>query len=163
MPDLWAERYDSDLKDLFDLQDEVIKKIISSLHITLTYGEDARMLSRYTDSPEAYLKVLEGRSHLWRLNKNDMILACQRYEEAIALDPNYVTASVDLASTHLYNAGYGWSESRETSLETANQLLQKALTINSITNISTRKIMIPFRDKQDEDRSLEALRLAGLK
>jgi TolB-like protein/class 3 adenylate cyclase len=44
---LWAERYDSDLKDLFDLQDEVIKKIVSSLHIKLTYGEDARMLARY--------------------------------------------------------------------------------------------------------------------
>ena len=128
---LWAERYDSDLKDLFDLQDEVIKKIISSLHIKLTYGEDARMLARYTDSLDAYLKVLEGRADTWRLNKDAMIFARQRFDEAIALDPNYVTAIVELACTHLFDAGYGWSESRETSLEKANQLLQKALAINN--------------------------------
>jgi adenylate cyclase len=128
---LWAERYDSDLKDLFDLQDEVIKKIISSLHIKLTYGEDARMLARYTDSLDAYLKVLEGRADTWRLNKDAMIFARQRFEEAIALDPNYVTAIVELACTHLFDAGYGWSDSRETSLEKANQLLQKALVINN--------------------------------
>jgi adenylate cyclase len=127
---LWAERYDSDLKDIFDLQDKITKKIITSLHIKLTYGEDARLISRYTDSLEAYLKLLEGHTHQMRLNKDDNILARQLYKEAIALDPNYVTAYVELAWTHLFDANYGWGESRDNSLETAYNLAQKALTID---------------------------------
>jgi len=127
---LWAERYDSDLKDIFDLQDEITKKIITSLHIKLTYGEDARLISQYTDSLEAYLKLLEGNTHQMRFNKDDNILARQLYKGAIALDANYVTAYVELAWTHLIDAMYGWGESRDNSLETAYKLVQKALTLD---------------------------------
>jgi adenylate cyclase len=53
---LWAERWDRDLADIFALQDEITKKIITSLDVTLLKGEDARRRAQGTDNLEAYLK-----------------------------------------------------------------------------------------------------------
>ena len=127
---LWAERYDRELKDIFAIQDDITKQIISALHVKLTIGEDARLLSRYTNNLEAYLKVLEGDSHWLRFNKNDNNLARRLFEESIALDANYLPAYISLAWTYLNDAAYGWSESRTKSLETAYELAQKALSID---------------------------------
>ena len=57
---LWAERWDRDLADIFVLQDEITKKIITSLDVTLLKGEDARRWALGTNNLEAYLKYLEG-------------------------------------------------------------------------------------------------------
>jgi adenylate cyclase len=57
---LWAERYDRDLKDILDIQDEITKKIITALRVHLTEGEIARVLDRHTNNIHAYMKILEG-------------------------------------------------------------------------------------------------------
>jgi adenylate cyclase len=127
---LWSERYNSDLADIFTLQDEITKKIITSLHVKLTIGEDARLYGQTTDNLEAYLKFLEGSAHLMRLNKEATIFARQKFEEAIALDANFIFAYVNLAWTHSFDASYGWAKSRVKSLEAAEELAQKALSLD---------------------------------
>ena len=54
---LWAEKYDRELKEIFSLQDEITKKIISSLQVKLTEGEQAYVYAKGTDNLEAYLKA----------------------------------------------------------------------------------------------------------
>jgi len=127
---LWSERYDSDLTDIFTLQDEITKKIVTSLHVKLTIGEDARLYGQTTNSLEAYLKFLEGSAHLMRLNKEATILARQKFEEAIALDANFIFAYVNLAWTHAFDANYGWAKSRVKSVKKAEELGQKALSLD---------------------------------
>jgi len=127
---IWSERYNSDLTDIFTLQDEITKKIITSLHVKLTIGEDARLYGQTTDSLEAYLKFLEGSAHLMRLNKEATILARQKFEEAIALDANFIFAYVNLAWTHMFDANYGWAKSRVKSVKKAEELGQKALSLD---------------------------------
>jgi adenylate cyclase len=126
----WAERYDRDLKDIFALQDEITKKIITSLHVKLTMGEDARRFAQTTDNLEAYLKYLEAHKLYQRYNKDTNIVARQMFKEAIALDANYVAAYAHLAWTHLLDAAYGWTQSRAKSLEAANELAQKILALD---------------------------------
>ncbi len=127
---LWAERYDSDLTDIFELQDEITKKIITSLHVKLTVGEDARLYGQTTDNLEAYLKFLEGSAHLMRHNKDATILARQKFKEAIALDGNFIFAYVNLAWTHTFDVHFGWTKSRAKSLKAADELAQKALSLD---------------------------------
>ncbi|CAB5124059.1 FIG140336: TPR domain protein [Olavius algarvensis associated proteobacterium Delta 3] len=127
---LWAERYDSKLTDIFTLQDKITKQIISSLHVKLTMGEDARRFSQSTDNLEAYLKHLEGDKLFHQYNKDTNILARQKFQEAIAIDANYVSAYVLLAWTHLLDAAYGWTESRAKSLATAKELAKEALAMD---------------------------------
>lgn len=127
---LWSERYDRNLTGIFALQDEITKKIITSLHVKLTIGEDARLYGQTTDNLEAYLKFLEGSAHQMRLNKDANILARQNFKEAIALDANFIFAYVNLAWTHAFDVAFGWSESRSKSLKIAEKLAQKALSLD---------------------------------
>jgi TolB-like protein/class 3 adenylate cyclase len=72
---LWAERYDRDLKEIFALQDDITKKILTALRVKLTSGEDARIYAKSTDNLEAYLKSLEGYKYLMLHNEEANHLA----------------------------------------------------------------------------------------
>ncbi|MBC8176252.1 MAG: tetratricopeptide repeat protein [Deltaproteobacteria bacterium] len=124
---LWSERYDRDLKDLFDLQDDITKNVITALQIKLTRGETARLLSKGTKNLDAYLKVVNGLHHLSRINKNDNEISRPLFEEAIALDHNYAYAFVSLAWTYYHEAREGWTKTPAKSYEKAVELAKKAI------------------------------------
>ena len=127
---LWSERYDRDLKDLFALQDGITKNVITALQVKLTEGETASGLGKGTKNLEAYLKLLKGRYHHLRFNKNDNEIARRLYGKAIALDPNYARAYVLLAWTYFHEAEFGWTKTPGKSYEKAVELAKKALSLN---------------------------------
>jgi len=127
---LWAERYERELKDIFVIQDEVTKKIITALQVKLTEGMQARMYARGTENLEAYLMYLQGREVWFRMNKEDNALAREIFDEAIALDPKYPTLTYFLAWTHLADVWFGSSKSPKKSLELAFELAQKSLAMD---------------------------------
>ena len=124
---LWTERYDRDLKDLFALQDEITLKIITALRVKLTEGEQVDL---DTDNLDAYLKYLQSRKQMQRKNKEGNVLAQKLIEEAIALDPEYATAYLILSATHLLDIMYGSGESPKQSLQTAEELVLKAISLS---------------------------------
>ena len=127
---LWAERYDRDLKDVFAVQDDISMKIITALQVKLTEGEQAHLYAKRTDNIDAYLKCLEAREHLFRLNKDGNILARQRIEEAIALDPGYSNAYSLLGMTHILDIWFKWSKSPKESMVRAFEFAKKALALD---------------------------------
>jgi adenylate cyclase len=127
---LWAERYDRDLGDIFALQDEITMKILTALQVELTEGEQARVVSKGTDSLEAYLKWLQAHEYYLRLNEDDNILARQKAEDAIAIDLNYVAAYTTLAWTHALDARFRWSKSPKQSMAQAVDLAKKAIALD---------------------------------
>ncbi len=84
---------------------------------------------RPTPKLEAYLKILKGIEHVYRWTKNDNALARKLYEEAIALDPDYGSAYRLLGWTHHHDAAFGWGDSPGKSLDKAEELAQKALSL----------------------------------
>jgi adenylate cyclase len=86
---LWSERYDRNLKDIFAVQDEITKKIITAMQVKLTEGEQARTVAKGTNSLEAYLKCLQANDYLNRTNIENNALAKRLADEAINLDPEY--------------------------------------------------------------------------
>ena len=127
---LWAERYDRNLKDIFAVQDEITKKIITAMQVKLTEGEQAQAAARGTKNLEAYLKYLQARELIDRLNPESNALAKQLAEEAIALDPMYAWAYTVLAQTHFADSWMGTSKSPRDSLEKSIELLQKAIVLD---------------------------------
>ncbi|UCE55894.1 MAG: tetratricopeptide repeat protein [Desulfobacterales bacterium] len=127
---LWAERYERELKDMFALQDEITIKIITELQVKLTEAEQARLLAKGTDNLEAYLKLLQGREHHYRFNKENNVLARDIFQKAIALDPEYPKPYAFLATTHLVDIWLGSSQSPTESLAKAFQLAQKAIALD---------------------------------
>ena len=127
---LWAEKYDRDLKDVFILQDEITKNIITALQVKLTEGEQARIRSKGTDNLDAYLLVIEARELLRNFNIEDNLKAKELLTKAIVLDPNYAPAYRWLSSTHYMDTWIGATKSPKESLQKAVELSQKALSID---------------------------------
>ncbi|MGZ6248920.1 MAG: adenylate/guanylate cyclase domain-containing protein [Syntrophales bacterium] len=127
---LWAESYDRNLSGIFAVQGEITKKIITSMQVHLTEGEQAQAYARGTNNLEAYLKMLQGRELTDRVNPERNALARQLAEEAIALDPRYAGAYGLLAATHLNDSWFGFSKSPKDSLEKSIELLQKAIILD---------------------------------
>ena len=128
---LWAERYDRELKNIFALQDEITVKVITALQVKLTEGEQVRIYGRGTNNLEAYFKVLKGREQSSRYNKEGNAIARQLFEQAIVLDPNYAMAYWRLSATHLMDLILGSTKSPKGSLKQAEELVQKAIALDS--------------------------------
>jgi adenylate cyclase len=127
---LWAERYDRNLSDIFAVQDEITKKIITAMQVKLTEGEQARAVAKGTNNLEAYLKCLQAYEYFNRLNPESNALAKQLAEEAIALDPEYAWPYHVLARSYLLDVWLGTSKSPKQSMGKAMGLLQKAIVLD---------------------------------
>jgi len=98
---MWSETYDGDLKDIFDLQDNISKQIVSELEILLD-ADAARLASNLTNSPEAYDAFLRGRELFHKLvGEETLPLAVKHFEAAVELDPEFADAWTHLALAHL--------------------------------------------------------------
>ena len=133
---LWAERYDRDLKDIFAVQDEITKKIITALQIELTEGEQASIYAGGTENLEAYLKFLEALEYGRRQNPNDNQKAKRLLEESIALDPNYAVAYRVLGAVHMMDVWLGTTKSPKDSLRKAVELSKKAIALDELLGMA---------------------------
>jgi TolB-like protein/Tfp pilus assembly protein PilF len=151
---LWAERYDREMKDIFAIQDEVTMKILTSLQVTLTEGEAAHSLATGTKNLEAYLKTMEARELLYRLNKDDAALSIKRCEEAIALDPRYSGAFAVLSSAYSIQFGFGINP-RE-SLTKAYEYAQKAISHDEAQTTAYRALEFLYGWRKEHEKAVEA-------
>jgi adenylate cyclase len=127
---LWAERYDREMKDVFAIQDEVTMKILTSLQVKLTEGEEAHMWARGTKDLSAYLKLVAARENMLQFNKETNVLASQLAKEALDLDPQYASAYMILSKTHIMDILLGTSSSPKQSMMQAMHLAQQAIAID---------------------------------
>ena len=84
---LWSERYDRSLKDIFDLQDEITMKILTELRVKLTEGETVRVQAKGTNNLQAYLKVLEAVGLRMQYNREANAVSKRLLEEAVRSGP----------------------------------------------------------------------------
>jgi adenylate cyclase len=127
---LWSKRYDRNLEDIFAVQDEITKEIITAMQVKLTEGEQIRAAAKGTNNLEAYLKFLQANELINQLNIESNALAKKLAEEAIALDPDYAWAYFILAKTHMLDVWLRSSKSPKQSLGKAMELLQKAIVLD---------------------------------
>src|SRR5687767_15097126 len=95
---LWSERYDREMKDVFEVQDEIAHKIAEALRITLTPQEQAALAAKPTENMQAYDLYLRGRNYARRVGRQDLMFALQMFENAVALDPDFALAHAGLAN-----------------------------------------------------------------
>jgi serine/threonine-protein kinase len=99
---LWSEKYDRQLEDIFDIQDEISLAILNAIKIKLLDAEKRNLLKRYTDNPEAYQLYLQGRYHMNQFSGADALKnGIRYYEEAIKIEPEYALAYAGIASSYL--------------------------------------------------------------
>lgn len=121
---IWSERYDRQMKDVFEVQDEIASKIAQALRITLSPQEQEAIAAKPTDNLQAYDLYLRGKSYARRLQRQDLEFALQMFENAIALDPNFALAYAAIAhvcAQNHYNYGRDpvWMQRAMKASETA--------------------------------------------
>ena len=124
---VWSERYDREMKDVFEVQDEIASKIAQALRITLSPQEQQALASKPTENLQAYDLYLRGRGYARRRQRQDMEVAVQMFENAVILDPKFALAHAAIAnvSTQVYvNFGRSpiWMERAVKAAETAAAL-----------------------------------------
>lgn len=105
---IWAERYDGRQEDVFALQDTVTSQIVTVLALELTGEEKALITRNETKVPEAYDVFLRGWEKYLARTPEDMKLAIQAFEEALALDADYGQAHAAYAAAHWEIAQRWW-------------------------------------------------------
>lgn len=98
---LWSERYDREMKDIFDVQDEITLAVVDALKVKLLGAKKDAVLKRYTDNTEAYQLYLEGLFHFNKFTEEGWWKAVECYKQAIALEPNYAPAFAGIADVYL--------------------------------------------------------------
>ena len=86
---VWASRFDRELTDIFAIQDELTKEIVSALKMKLTLGEQDRLNQKRDVKVEAFELFLRGREQAWTATRTGGIAARGLLERAIAIEPNY--------------------------------------------------------------------------
>jgi len=153
---VWAERYDRDLKDIFAVQDDITKMIIIALQVKLTEGEQARLSGKGTDNLEAYLKTLQAREQFYRMNKQGSMRARELAEEAAELDPKYAAPFVILALTHMMDLWFNFAESPKESMQSAAEAAQKALALDSSDPATYTGLCMLYIMQRQHDKAIEA-------
>ncbi|HSD72534.1 MAG TPA: protein kinase [Thermoanaerobaculia bacterium] len=123
---LWSERYDREMVDVFEIQDEIALAIANTLKIRLLAGEEGALVSRATDDVEAYNFYLKGK---YFFNRRAPRQAIAEFEAAIARDPGYAPAHNGLADAYCIFGFYGGIPTLE-AFAKARAAASKALEID---------------------------------
>ena len=127
---IWAERYDRDLKDIFALQDDVTRNILTAMQVKITEGEQALYRDKGIRNLNCYLKLLEGKNYLNRGDIEGNNLARRMGEETLVMCPESSSAYGLLAITHMMDYWHGSGKSPQESIEKAIDLARKAIALD---------------------------------
>jgi len=127
---LWAERYDRELGDIFRIQDELAARIVSAMEVELAPTDRHRLSRNYIASVNAYDEFLRGLDYHGRRSPEDSLSAKVHFRKAIELDPRFARAYAGLALAYSRDAIDGWGPSVRESLDQAFELVERALQLD---------------------------------
>ena len=125
---IWAERYDRELKDVFEVQDEIARSISQALRITLSPQEEKAIARKQTENPQAYDYYLRGKQYFREFRKKGFDLARQMFARAIVIDAQYARAFAGVADCCSFL--YMYWDSNEDNLNEAEVASRKALELD---------------------------------
>jgi TolB-like protein/Tfp pilus assembly protein PilF len=126
---LWSGRYDREMKDIFDVQDEITHAIVGALKIKLVGAQEDQLVRRYTQNMDAYHLYLKG-VYYWNKRVPDAVkTALEHFEQALAVDPTYAPAYAGLAACYIVPGYYGGA-SPKTVMPLGKAAAMKALALD---------------------------------
>ena len=151
---LWADRYDRDLTDIFEVQDDVTQKIVSALTVQMTPDETARLAHKGTDNLEAYDYFLRAREHNARQTKDANAESVSLLRRAVELDPKFATAYALLSWNLIETYINQWSDAPDRALDDALELANKALAQDASEPRAHFSLGLALQWKRRQDEAL---------
>jgi TolB-like protein len=127
---VWADRFEGNLDDVFELQDLITQDIVAALEVQLTFGEEVRVWRKRSGSPLVYEHFLKGRTLYVNFAKHTHARARSEFERALAINPDYTPALSLLGFTLTDQARFGWEKDQATTYEAALECAARALAVD---------------------------------
>jgi serine/threonine-protein kinase len=123
---LWSERYDREMKDIFDVQDEITVAVVEALKVKLLGEEQGALLKRHTKDPHAHGFYLQGLFYYNRFTPDGFQKAIESFHRAISIDPHYALAYTGLADAYTELSFFSFSpgETMSKARDAANKSLE---------------------------------------
>jgi len=123
---LWANRFDGEIAEIFDLQDQVTQNVVASIAPQLELAEIERSRRKPTEDLNAYDYYLRGVSAFHRFDRQSNREALSMFTRAFTQDPEFAAAYGMAARTYAQRAGFGWISDLAQESEAAKDLARKA-------------------------------------
>jgi adenylate cyclase len=159
---LWAERYDRDLTDIFEVQDDVTRRIVDALKLTLSPAENARLTDSGTSNIDAYDCALRGRELLLGNPKNRGTFEQSKafFTRAIEIDPKYAQAYAGLGFAYVFDYQNRWSDDPDGSLPLAKHFAEQAIEKNPKEPLARVVAAVAATFDRDLDRAKSEVDIA---
>jgi serine/threonine protein kinase/Flp pilus assembly protein TadD len=158
---LWAERYDRELEDVFAIQDEISANIVSALRVVLTEDEKKAIEQVPTANVEAYEYYLRGRQFFHQHRRRAMEFAVQMFENAIELDPGYALAHCGVADccSFLFQYYHASQENLDRAMSASKRALELSPHLAEAHASRGLAVSLTGRFEEAEKEFQEAMRL----
>lgn len=149
---VWTERFNRELEDIFAIQDEIAEKVVRKLELSLLGKEKSQpIIGRKTDNVKAYQLYLQGRNYLDQRINVEAALTC--FEQAVALDPGFAAAYTGMAYAYFYKitfANYAPNEGFPNVQENVRKALQAD---GTIAEAHTMQGLVDFYYRHDKEKA----------
>lgn len=127
---VWADRYDRELKDIFDLQDDVRQKIVTALAVQLSAGEREQLAKRPTDNVVAYDLWARGLEQMNSFTREGVLESRRLFEQAVALDPGFARAWGQIANTYALEVDLELGTATPEGIKRATKIAERAVALD---------------------------------
>ena len=124
---IWANRFDSALDDIFELQDQVASSVVGAIEPKLQLSEIKRAIRKPTESLDAYDLYLRALSQLYKYTEHGMSEAVALLKRALEIDPSYAPAAAMIGRCHIFQTTQGWGPPSSTEIAEAVDLATRAI------------------------------------
>jgi adenylate cyclase len=160
---VWAERYDREIGDVFDLQDEMTERIVGAIEPAISKAEIQRVRSKRTDSLDAWDLCQRGWWHRYRNRREDYVAALDFFRRALEKDPDFASALAGLADAMSYQVVFSFVADSAAHIDQAIRYGRRAVEIDDqdpVAHLSLGRAYLVGRHYEDGIRSIQnALRL----
>lgn len=157
---LWGDRFDRPASNIFELQDEIVKRVFVEMQVELTEGEHARVAARGTNNLEAWLLRVEAYVKYFVFKREENFRSRELYQAASDADPNWGRPLAGVAFTHWMDARKGWSASREESIRLGMEFAERAIAMDPNEPLGYMSLGNLFILKGNVTRGIELRRKA---
>lgn len=151
---LWADNFDGEAKDLFALQDDIVRRILVELQVKLTGGDHARVASRGTRNLDAWLLRMQGMAELYKFTRESTVRTRELFQRAHEADPNWNRPVGGLAWSYWWEARMGWTDDREAWIRKGIELAERAIEMDPNDTLGYMQLGNLYQLKGDHDRAI---------
>ena len=157
---VWAERFDREMDDIFELQDDIVARIAATLGPEITLAEIDRARSKRPGALDAWDHYLRAITAYHKLTKEDVDDAISLLNEAIEVEPDFANAYALLGLCHVHNGMYGWVRPARQAFEDALRTAKEAVRLAPSSPETNQALSFVLLCTGNAEQAVTAARLA---